>query len=108
MIETFRHDGNDCREAALYFVGDREGQQKVLPARPRVFSTRKDGTEIVARVAETARGHIAVEKIDVANETGVVEGGRINGRWASADESAASRRSVFLKLIPERTKWRTR
>src|ERR1700722_9281141 len=107
MIETFRHDGNDCREAALYFVGDREGQQKVLPARPRVFSARKDGAEIVARMAEAARGHIAVEKIDVANETGVVESGLINRSCATADESTASPGPVFLKLIPERTKWHT-
>jgi hypothetical protein len=55
MIETFRHDGNDRRKAALDFVGDRERQQKVLPARIRVFSARKGGTEIVARMAETAR-----------------------------------------------------
>ena len=55
MIETFRHDGNDCRKATLHFVSDRERQQKVLPLRIRVFSAGKDGTEIVARVAETAR-----------------------------------------------------
>jgi hypothetical protein len=91
MIETFRHDGNDCRKAGLDFVGDRERQQKVLPARFRLFSARKDATEIVARMAETARRHIAVEKIDVANETGVEESGLISGRCATADESAASR-----------------
>src|SRR6202012_637791 len=104
MIEALRHDGDDGRKAALDLVGDRERQHKIFPAPLRMVGCRKDGAEIVARMAETAWGHVAVEKIDIANETGIVESGLIDGCRATADERTASARPIFLELIPERTK----
>ena len=57
-------------------------------------------------MTEAAGRHIAVEKIGVAYQTGVEERGLIGGSLAAANESAATRRSIFLELFAQRLEGR--
>src|SRR5271170_4529797 len=71
MVEALRHYGNDGCEPALDFVRYGERQHKFLAGRPCSLGRGEDSSEVIARVAEAARRHVAVEKIDVAHQTGV-------------------------------------
>jgi hypothetical protein len=48
-------------------------QHELLAGRPCLLGRGEDGPEIVTRMTEAARRHVAVEKIDVAHKTGVKE-----------------------------------
>ena len=67
-----------------------------------MLSRGENGPEVVARVTEAARRHIAIEQIDVAHQTGVEERCLIRGGVAAADQRAPARSPVFLELFAQR------
>jgi hypothetical protein len=79
-----------------------ERQHEVLARSPDMLGRGENGPEIVAWMAKPAGRHAAVEKIDVAHESGV-EGCRLIGRGlAAADQRAATRRAIFLEQFAQR------
>src|SRR4029077_11302031 len=62
----------------------------------------ENGPEVVARMTEAARRHIAIEQIDVAHKTRVEERCLIRGGVAAADQRAPARSAVFLELFAQR------
>src|SRR4029077_7893355 len=62
----------------------------------------ENGPEVVARMTEAARRHIAIEQIDVAHKTRVEERCLVRGGVAAADQCAPARSAVFLELFAQR------
>ena len=108
MIEALLHDRNGSSEPALDFVRDGERQHEFLAGRPRMLRRGEDGPEIVARMAEAAGRHVAVEKINVTHKTGVEECCLISGGLAASDQCAAAQGSIFLELFAQRSERRAR
>ena len=75
---------------------------KSSPGCPCLLSCGENGPEVVARMTEAARRHVAVEQIDVAHKTGVEERRLICGGLAAADQRAPARSPVFLELFAQR------
>ena len=108
VVEALRHHRDNCCEPALDFVRYGERQHEFLAGRPCLLGRGEDGPEIVARMTEAARRHVAVEKIDIAHKTGVEERCLICRGLAAADQRAAARGSIFLELFAQRSEGRTR
>jgi hypothetical protein len=92
----------------LDFVGHSQGEHEVLAGGVHIFRRSQDGTEIVARMSETARRHITVEKIDIARQAGVEERRLIQRGLAAFDQRAAAWGAVFLELVAQRGERSTR
>jgi hypothetical protein len=84
VVEALRHHGDDRCEPALDFICYGERQHEFLAGRSCVLGRGEDAPEVVTRMTEAARRHVAVEKIDVAHETGVEECCLICGGLAAA------------------------
>src|ERR1700754_2214947 len=66
-----------------------------------MLSRGENGPEVVARMTEGARRHIAIEQIDVTHKTGVEKHRLICGSLSSADQRAPARSPVFLELFAQ-------
>jgi hypothetical protein len=108
MVEALRHYRDDGCEPALDFIRYGERQHEFPAGRSGLLGRGEDGPEIVARMTEAAGRHVAVEKIDIAHQTGVEERCLIWGGLAAADQRAATRGSIFLELFAQRSEGRTR
>jgi len=107
VVKALRHHRDNRGEPALDFVRDGERQHEFLAGRPRMLRRGEDGPEIVARMAEAAGRHVAVEKIDIAHEAGIEECCLIHRGLAAADQCAAASGAIFLELFAQRLEGRT-
>jgi hypothetical protein len=101
VVEALRHDWDCGREAALDLVRYCERQHEFLARRSCMLSRGENGPEVVTRMAQSARRHVAVEQIDVAHQSGVEERRLIRGRLAAADQRASAWSPIFLELLAQ-------
>src|SRR5580704_11331021 len=102
VVEALRHHRDGGRKPALNFVGYGKRQHELLTGCPGLLSSGENGAEVVTRVTQSARRHVAIEQIDVADQARVEERRLIRGRLAAADQRAPARSPVFLKLFAQR------
>lgn len=101
MVESFGHHGYSGSKSALNLVGHCERQHEFLAGCTRLFGCCKYGSEVVAWMAKAAIGHIAIEKVDVAHERGIEKRRLIRGCLTAADQRAAARSPILLKLLTQ-------
>src|SRR5579863_6874681 len=65
VVEALRHHRDGGRTPALNFVGHGERQHELLAGGPGLLSRGENGSEVVTRVTEPPRRHVAVEQIYV-------------------------------------------
>jgi hypothetical protein len=99
VVETLRHYRDCGGKPALDFVRYGEREHELLAGCPCLLSRGENGPEIVTRVTEAARRHVAVAQIYLAHKTGVEERRLICGCLAAADQRAQTRSPVFLELF---------
>src|SRR6266853_4158497 len=108
MIEPLRHDRYDGGEPALDLISDRKGKHEVLAGRICVLRGCQDGTKIVAGMTQSSRRHIAVEKVDISDQSRVEQGSLIRRRLTAANQRARSAGPILRKLVAQRCEWRSR
>src|SRR4029077_16840602 len=99
MVESLRHYGNPGCESALDFIGCGECEHEFLARCPYVFSSCKDGAEVVTRMAKAALCHVAIEQVHIAYKRRVEECRLIGRSLAAANQSATTRGSIFFDLV---------
>jgi len=67
-----------------------------------LLGSGENGAEVVARMAEAARRHVAVEQIYVTHQAGVEERRLIGRRPTAADQGASAGSAVLLELFAQR------
>ena len=102
MVEALCHYRDRGCESALDFVRDSERQHELFAGCPGLLGSGENRAEVVTRMAEAARRHVAVEQIYVTHKTGVEERRLICGCLAAADQRAPARSPVFLELFAQR------
>ena len=95
VVEAVGHHRDSGCEPALNFIGHSKRQPEFLAGCACLLGRGENGPEVVARMTEAARRHVAVEQIHVADKSGVEERCLIRGCLASADQGAQARSPVF-------------
>jgi hypothetical protein len=67
-----------------------------------LFGSGEHCSKVVARVAQAARRHVAVEQINVADESGVEERSLVERRFPSTDQCTAAGRAEFFEPLAQR------
>src|SRR5450432_889408 len=101
VVESLRHHWGCGRKPALDFVRYGESQDELLARCPCLLSRGENCPQVVTRVAESARRHVAVEQIHVSYKSRVKERRLICGRLAAADQRAPARSPVFPELVAQ-------
>jgi len=104
VVEAVGHHRDSGCEPALNFIGHSKRQHEFLAGCACLLGRGENGPEVVARMTEAARRHVAVEQIHVADKSGVEERCLIRGCLASADQGAPARSPVFPELFAQRLK----
>ena len=76
----------DIAEAALHLISDRQRGEKIGAGAAGIFARREHRAQIVAGMAGLLRSKIAVVEIQVADQSGIVEGRPIGRGLAGADQ----------------------
>jgi len=92
----------------LDFVRHGEREHELLAGCSCLLRRGENGPEVVTRMTEAARRHVAVEQIYVAYKSGVEERRLIRGRLAAADQRTPARSPVFLELFAQCLEWLSR
>src|SRR5258705_1983397 len=111
MIESLCHHRPYGGEPALDLIGDRKGKHEVFARRLCVLRGSQDGAEIVTGMTQPTWRHVAVEQVDISDQSRVEQSRLIRCRLAAGNQRARSAGPILRKLFAqgcERRSWKRR